>query len=306
MFGCVVATPYFHKTCASTTDNTEHPRNKETLMKKHTLTFFVVLVTCSTALLLGPKANNVQAKPNNTAKAKAKSSGTITISKDLLAKLLKENIDSKQKAHRALQLAQKAIEEAKKPKVPVGSVMAYAGPKSSVPKGWLPCDGKERSRTKYEALYKVIGTTHGHGNKRTTFNVPDYRGYFLRGVDEGTGRDRYRSQRRAMQSGGNTKQNVGSVALDTTRAPRYAGFKADGKTGDGSPHTHQTHLFLGKGGPMAAQAGTGAFGDGPRQIGWYRGTQTGSHHKHKLKVRVFGGDDETSPKNAYVYFIIKY
>jgi len=41
---------------------------------------------------------------------------------------------------------------------------------------WLPCDGAAYSRTLYDDLFDVIGTSFGDGNGSTTFNVPDFRG----------------------------------------------------------------------------------------------------------------------------------
>lgn len=63
---------------------------------------------------------------------------------------------------------------------PLGMVVAYAGP--TAPSG---CDGSEVSRTTYAALFAAIGTIYGVGDGSTTFNIPDYRGVFLRGVDGG-------------------------------------------------------------------------------------------------------------------------
>lgn len=65
--------------------------------------------------------------------------------------------------------------------VPAGTVVAFAG--SAVPPGWLLCDGAALSRTTYATLFGAIGSGHGSGNGTSTFNLPDYRGYFLRGVD---------------------------------------------------------------------------------------------------------------------------
>src|SRR5574344_423447 len=48
--------------------------------------------------------------------------------------------------------------------------------------GFLLCDGAEISRTDYAKLFAKIGTTFGVGDDETTFNLPDYRGYFLRGL----------------------------------------------------------------------------------------------------------------------------
>ncbi len=62
---------------------------------------------------------------------------------------------------------------------PVGTVTAFAG--ATVPAGTLLCDGSAVSRTVYASLFAQIGTTYGSGDGSTTFNLPDYRGMFLRG-----------------------------------------------------------------------------------------------------------------------------
>lgn len=67
--------------------------------------------------------------------------------------------------------------------VPVGTIFDYAG--SSLPTGWLACDGSAVSRTTYSALFAAISTTWGAGNGTTTFNVPDLRGRTT--INEGTG-----------------------------------------------------------------------------------------------------------------------
>ena len=60
---------------------------------------------------------------------------------------------------------------------------------SSAPSGWLKANGAAVSRTAYAALFAAIGTTFGVGDGSTTFNLPDLRGEFLRGWDDGRGVD---------------------------------------------------------------------------------------------------------------------
>jgi hypothetical protein len=48
--------------------------------------------------------------------------------------------------------------------------------------GWLLCDGSEVSRADYEDLFDRIGTNFGEGDGTATFNIPDFRGRFLKGV----------------------------------------------------------------------------------------------------------------------------
>lgn len=57
--------------------------------------------------------------------------------------------------------------------------------------GWLFCNGQDVSRTKYQTLFNKLGTTFGTGDGSTTFNLPDYRGFFLRGYGLATGLSSY-------------------------------------------------------------------------------------------------------------------
>ena len=67
--------------------------------------------------------------------------------------------------------------------IPPGAVMSFA--MSAAPVGWLPCDGAAINRTTYSALFTVVRTIHGVGDGSNTFNVPDLRGEFIRGWDNG-------------------------------------------------------------------------------------------------------------------------
>jgi len=57
---------------------------------------------------------------------------------------------------------------------------------STVPTGFLYCDGTAVSRSTYARLFTAISTTFGVGNGTTTFNVPNFKGAFLRGVGSQT------------------------------------------------------------------------------------------------------------------------
>jgi hypothetical protein len=70
---------------------------------------------------------------------------------------------------------------------PIGSIIMWAA--SSPPANWLVCDGSAISRTTYASLFAVLSTLYGAGDGTTTFNLPDYRGSFLRGLDSGRGLD---------------------------------------------------------------------------------------------------------------------
>ena len=55
----------------------------------------------------------------------------------------------------------------------------------TVPSYALELDGSAVSRTTYADLYAVLGDRYGNGDGSTTFDLPDYRGEFLRGCGAG-------------------------------------------------------------------------------------------------------------------------
>ncbi len=61
----------------------------------------------------------------------------------------------------------------------IGEVVPFASAIDS--EYFLACDGRAVSRVEYYDLFLKIGTSHGQGDGSTTFNLPDYRGQFLRG-----------------------------------------------------------------------------------------------------------------------------
>ena len=71
--------------------------------------------------------------------------------------------------------------------IPAGTVSAFAG--GTAPSGYLECNGAQVNRTTYSALFTAIGTTYGTGDGSTTFNLPDLRGEFIRGLDSSRGVD---------------------------------------------------------------------------------------------------------------------
>lgn len=71
--------------------------------------------------------------------------------------------------------------------VPFGGGGSYVGEFkkfgfASVPEHCLACDGSAVSREAYKELFQVFGETYGAGDGETTFNLPDFRGAFLRSV----------------------------------------------------------------------------------------------------------------------------
>jgi microcystin-dependent protein len=156
---------------------------------------------------------------------------------------------------------------------PTGTVVAFMG--GNAPPGWLLCDGSLVSRTTYANLFAVIGTSIGSGDGSTTFNLPDMRGVFLRGMngsrsDSFADPDDNATLRVNAFSGGNTGNALGSYQLDQFAShthgyqyePNVNGFSGEGTSAPRSP---------------------------------YGTAQTSA-----------AGGNETRPKNVYVNYIIKY
>jgi microcystin-dependent protein len=81
---------------------------------------------------------------------------------------------------------------------PVGAVMYFA--MNTAPTGWLKANGAAISRSTYAALFAAIGTTFGVGDGSTTFTLPDLRGEFVRGWDDGRSVDTGRTFASAQDS----------------------------------------------------------------------------------------------------------
>lgn len=61
--------------------------------------------------------------------------------------------------------------------VPTGTILPFDG--TNVPSGYLVCNGAAVRRTTYAALFAVLGTRHGEGDGKTTFNLPNAHRRFL-------------------------------------------------------------------------------------------------------------------------------
>lgn len=178
--------------------------------------------------------------------------------------------------------------------VPPGTIVAYAG--TTPPSGWLSCNGTSVNRSDYPELFAAIGAAYG-SSSAATFNVPDFRGRFLRGVDQGAGRDPDSAARSAMNAGGNVGDNVGSVQDWATGNPGFT-------TGTGGSHVHALDDYY----FSENQAGGGTW-LGSAWSDWdNRGhstrhnTLSAGAHSHTVD----GGDTETRAINAYVQWIIKF
>ncbi|MCX6107961.1 MAG: phage tail protein, partial [Proteobacteria bacterium] len=117
---------------------------------------------------------------------------------------------------------------------PAGMVGSF--PMATCPTGWLEANGSAVSRTTYASLFTAISTMYGSGDGSTTFNLPDYRGYFLRGWDHGAGRDPDAASRTARGDGITIGNNVGTIEADQFRSHShtFGGLQQAGVTNNGA------------------------------------------------------------------------
>jgi microcystin-dependent protein len=160
--------------------------------------------------------------------------------------------------------------------VPVGTVVAYAGEEPPPPEGdevWRLCNGDALKRSDYPELFRVIKTAHGAPDD-ASFNLPDLRGLFLRGVDGSAGRDPEATARMAALPGGNAGNRVGSYQADMFRSHIHA-------------HGSSEH--------------SGAQVASPRSM------LSGGNLNHtvgEFAIKEAGGS-ETRPKNLSVHYLIR-
>ena len=162
--------------------------------------------------------------------------------------------------------------------VPAGAVIAFAF--GHTPDGYLRANGAAVSRTAYPRLFAVIGGHYGAGDGHSTFNLPDTRGLFVRGLDEGRGFDAGRGLGSFQDS-----QNLWHDHLaETDEAP---------------DHTHGMY-------PIAANIST-SLGAGHFSVGNHPSQQTppAGRHRHAVTVHASGGH-ESRPVNIAFVYCIKY
>ena len=166
--------------------------------------------------------------------------------------------------------------------VPTGSVHMMAT--TTVPSGYLKCNGAAVSRTTYADLFAIIGTTHGAGNGSSTFNVPDLRGEFVRGWDDSRGVDSGRNFGSA-QSDQNQQHNHSASATSTVNDPG---------------HIHQVQYSNSDSGDgVIEESGTGLSGQEPTLS-----ATTGITVSTSVSIGNSGGS-EARPRNIAMMYVIK-
>lgn len=135
------------------------------------------------------------------------------------------------------------------PTTPAGVFYPFAG--TSLPAGYLWCDGAAVSRTTYAALFAAIGTAYGSGNGSTTFNVPDLGGRVPVGYDSG-------------DSDFNANGKTGGAKTHTLTVSEMPSHNHGGTTGSGGAGT-------------TGGSGTLTTNNTTPDYRWYPSTGAGNH-----------------------------
>ena len=152
--------------------------------------------------------------------------------------------------------------------LPAGVITSFGG--INIPEGWLKCDGSLILRTEYIRLFNAIGELYGSGDGTTTFKLPDLRGEFIRGFDDGRGVD----DDREMGSWQNHQ------------------FQNHNHSVSWNNHSY----YRAQSSPSGQTAGTGSGG-------WHRFTSLGISVGNPNSGN---RGDETRSRNIALHYIIKY
>lgn len=178
------------------------------------------------------------------------------------------------------------------PGLSVGSIIAFGG--AATPTGWVLCDGSSISRSTYTELFGVLGTSWGEGDGMSTFNLPDLRGRFLRGVDSPNGQE-------ARRDPDWRTRRIGSVQEDSTRSHSH---RAGNMIAQINPSGGEVPLNTGSQNWVARKCLKGiraaAPDDGNDQMN--SGVVVSGNTSTDILLR----DGETRPENCAVNFIIKH
>jgi len=153
--------------------------------------------------------------------------------------------------------------------IPIGSIIPFSS-SSTLPNGFLACEGQAISRTMYKDLFQVIGTIYGEGDGNTTFNIPNLSsGEFLEG-----------------STVAGVSKSAGLPNIEGSA--RNSGFGVIGNANGDS---------------------TGAFTAGPSPLLSYPSGGSGNLYSLTLDAsrssEIYGASDTVQPKSVTVHYIIK-
>ena len=171
--------------------------------------------------------------------------------------------------------------------VPIGSVFNLAT--TTVPTGFLECNGAAVSRSTYASLFSTISTTWGSGDGSSTFNLPDLRGQFVRGWDNSAGVDSGRSFASSQSDQNKTHNHTSATTSLTGNVEKISETYAGSGTATGVfTKLSSSSAPLTPGGPDTSSVG---------------GFSMDASHTHTIAS---DGGTEVRVKNYALMYVIKF
>jgi len=168
--------------------------------------------------------------------------------------------------------------------IPTATIVPWSD--SSVPSGFLECNGAAVSRSTYADLFAIIGTTYGSGDGSTTFDLPD--------LQDNVAVGKSGTKNLASTGGANTVSSTGNVGGSTANATLTTGQLAN--------HYH----VKGVGGtpPFGQQVHQPSSSAQRASLNFYS-QGSGQGHSHNMSATFSG--DATSVVQPYltIIYIIK-
>jgi len=172
--------------------------------------------------------------------------------------------------------------------IPTATIIPWTD--SSVPSGYLECNGSAVSRTTYSALFAIVGTTYGSGDGSSTFNVPN--------LSDNTPVGKSNNKALGSTGGANTVASSGNVGGSTANATLSTPQLASHSHGKGGETVNSTRAKVSGSNSTQYYKAAGE----PANTG---NAGSGGAHSHNMSANFTG--DATSVLQPYltILYIIK-
>jgi len=190
--------------------------------------------------------------------------------------------------------------------LPVGAVLPY--PHDTVPAGWLEANGQSLATVSYPELFAKYA--YKYGGSGANFNIPDYRGEFLRGYDNAAGKDPDAASR-TNRGDGTTGDAVGTKQGQNTGVHGHtASSSTSVSVASGGAHTHQqTNNGYDQDYGVSVIPNTSGTPAGAGSTASSASTQSGGTHTHSASASTTttvnnSTGSESRGRNVSVMFIV--
>jgi len=164
--------------------------------------------------------------------------------------------------------------------IPTATIVPWSS--SSVPTGFLECNGAAVSRSTYSALFAIVGTTYGAGDGASTFNLPD--------LQDNVAMGKSGTKALASTGGANTVAASGTVGGSTANATLTTAQLASHSHGGGATSGQGRMQFLDLTETRTSNTGSAGSGQG---------------HSHNLSATFSGTATSVLQPYLTVIYIIK-